>query len=99
MRGAFRGRAGVASLSSCIPQRQKPKMKMRKQLLLAAAALAAFHSVIAGVTRDANGWTQVTPSSDSRVVYVSSSSGNDANDGLTEATAKATINGASGGNS
>lgn len=43
------------------------------------------------VTVDAGGWTTVTPSSDSRIVYVSSSTGNDANDGLSEATPKATI--------
>jgi hypothetical protein len=43
---------------------------------------------------DAQGWTILTPSADSRLVYVSSSEGNDANDGLTPATAKATINAA-----
>ncbi len=34
------------------------------------------------VTRDAAGWTVVTPSAGDRVVYVSSSSGNDGNSGL-----------------
>jgi hypothetical protein len=37
------------------------------------------------------GWTVLTPSSDTRAVYVSSSTGNDANDGLTSATPKATL--------
>jgi hypothetical protein len=35
------------------------------------------------VTQDANGWTVVTPEATSRVIYVSSSSGNDANSGRT----------------
>lgn len=43
------------------------------------------------VTQNAAGWTVVTPSEDSRVIYVSDSAGNDANDGLTAATAKKTI--------
>ncbi len=38
-----------------------------------------------------SGWTQFTPSVDTRIVYVSSSTGNDANDGLSEAKAKKTI--------
>lgn len=37
------------------------------------------------------GWTVLTPSADSRMIYVSSSTGNDVNDGLTEATPKQTI--------
>jgi hypothetical protein len=43
------------------------------------------------VSRDSNGWTVVTPSSDSRVIYVSSSQGKDSNDGLSEATARKTL--------
>jgi hypothetical protein len=65
-------------------------MKIHTQILL-AAALAAPVSVFGGVTRDANGWTQITPSSDSRIVYVSSSSGSDSNNGLSSSTPKATI--------
>ena len=45
------------------------------------------------VTMDVDGWTVVTPSADSRVIYVSSSEGNDTNDGLSAATAKATLAG------
>lgn len=44
-----------------------------------------------GVSRNAGGWTIVTPSEDSRVVYVSSSEGDDANDGLSPETPKKTI--------
>jgi hypothetical protein len=40
---------------------------------------------------DAQGWTILEPSEDSRLVYVSSSDGDDTNDGLTPETAKATI--------
>lgn len=38
-----------------------------------------------------NGWTVVTPSGDSRLVYVSSSGGDNGNDGLSEQYPKATI--------
>ncbi|HEX6810423.1 MAG TPA: right-handed parallel beta-helix repeat-containing protein [Planctomycetota bacterium] len=38
-----------------------------------------------------DGWTELTPSPISRHVFVSSSTGSDLNDGLSEATAKATI--------
>src|SRR5689334_11158411 len=34
------------------------------------------------VSTDAGGWTVITPPSDARVIYVSSSSGNDSSDGL-----------------
>ena len=43
---------------------------------------------------DTTGWTVFTPSADTRTIYVSSSTGNDANNGLTAATAKATFNAA-----
>ncbi len=43
------------------------------------------------VSRDPNGWTVVMPSPDSRVIYVSSSQGNDSNDGLSEGTARKTL--------
>jgi hypothetical protein len=38
----------------------------------------------AEVSQDANGWTVVTPSADTRVIYVSSSTGNDTNDGISQ---------------
>src|SRR4051794_6721672 len=38
------------------------------------------------VSLESNGWYNVAPSADSRIVYVSSSTGNDANDGLTPGT-------------
>lgn len=40
---------------------------------------------------DANGWSDLSPSGDSRLVYVSSSEGDDSNDGLSEQTPKATL--------
>lgn len=42
-------------------------------------------------TQLVDGWSEFTPSSDSRLVYVSSSGGSDSNDGLSEASPKATI--------
>ncbi len=66
-----------------------PHMGLQSCAILAGLFASAL-CVSAGVTRDANGWTQVTPSSDSRLVYVSNA-GNDANDGLSPSTAKATI--------
>lgn len=44
--------------------------------------------------QDAAGWTILSPSIDTRTVYVSSSTGNDANDGLSPAKPKKTINAA-----
>jgi hypothetical protein len=41
-------------------------------------------SLYAEVSQDSEGWTVVTPSADTRIVYVSSSMGNDTNDGLSE---------------
>lgn len=38
--------------------------------------------VLMSVSTDANGWTSVSPAGDTRVVYVSSSGGNDANSGF-----------------
>src|SRR5439155_25190695 len=38
--------------------------------------------LLLSVSRDSNGWTVVNPSTDTQVIYVSSSQGNDANTGL-----------------
>lgn len=46
------------------------------------------------LTVDADGWTVLNPSSDSRMIYVSSSTGNDANNGLSEGRPKKTIDNA-----
>ncbi len=43
------------------------------------------------VSLDANGWTVVGPSSDTRTIYVSSSAGNDANSGLSESAPVRTL--------
>ncbi len=63
----------------------------RRLLLLSINLLPVALS--AAVSVDPYGWTVVTRSADSRVVYVSSSQGNDANDGLSPETPKATIAG------
>jgi len=43
------------------------------------------------VSLDANGWTNLTPSPDTRTIYVSSSTGSDANNGLSSSTPLQTI--------
>lgn len=55
-------------------------------------SLAGTNPVMAASTQD-NGsfWTQFTPSSDTRLIFVSSSEGNDANNGLTPATPVKTL--------
>lgn len=50
-------------------------------------AMAAMSSVAAAQ----GGWTPINPSNDSRVVYVSSSGGNDSNNGLSPSSPKASI--------
>lgn len=62
-------------------------MKFIAALLLTIAACQR----VPAQTLDADGWTVLTPAADSRMIYVSSSAGNDTNDGLTDATPKATI--------
>ncbi len=54
-------------------------------------ALAAPVVAPAAVTIDAAGWTRITPSADSRLVYVSSSEGDDVNDGLSPQSPKRSI--------
>jgi len=54
-------------------------------------ALLLMLALMQPPTLDANGWTVLAPSADSRMIYVSNSTGLDTNDGLTEATPKATI--------
>ncbi len=63
--------------------------RWRRFLLLSISLLPVAGA--AAVSVNPYGWTVVTPSADSRVVYVSSSQGNDANDGLSPASPKATI--------
>ncbi len=47
--------------------------------------------LLRSVSQDANGYTVVTPSADSKVIYLSSSTGNDANSGLSPSAPIATI--------
>lgn len=66
-------------------------------LKAAAGAVAAKlverleHRLMLSVSTNAAGWTVVTPSSDSRLIYVSSSGGNDANSGLSAAAPVSSI--------
>ena len=48
-----------------------------------------------GLPRDEDGWTVITPSADSRIIYVSSSEGDNSNDGLSPEHPVATIEHAS----
>lgn len=70
-------------------------MKLLKSWIkLCGVAVATLSSTLltySAVHIDAYGWTVVTPSEDSRIVYVSSSEGDDSNDGLSPETPKATI--------
>jgi hypothetical protein len=49
-----------------------------------AALLLATCAARAGVSLNADGWTDFTPSSDTRIVYVSDSMGSDSNSGLSD---------------
>ncbi|MEX2218016.1 MAG: GC-type dockerin domain-anchored protein [Phycisphaerales bacterium] len=64
--------------------------------LLAAAVLAPLGAVplTTAAPPVVNGWSQFTPSPDSRIVYVSSSTGNDANNGLSQSSPKRTLSAA-----
>ena len=48
--------------------------------------IITFFSLVlnAEVSQDSEGWTVVTPSADTRIIYVSSSMGSDTSDGLSE---------------
>src|SRR4051794_32340881 len=41
--------------------------------------------ILMSVALDSNGWTSITPSSDTHVIYVSNSGGSDSNNGLSPA--------------
>jgi hypothetical protein len=63
----------------------------RRSILRQAIIEAVEPRQLLSVSTDAQGWTNVTPDADTRVVYVSSSGGNNANDGLSQGTPVATI--------
>lgn len=73
---------------------------MRGMVQGTGAVVAGAILAIAGSARAQlpviNGWTQLTPSADSRVVYVSSSAGSDSNSGSTANTPKRTLAAAAG---
>lgn len=69
-----------------------PRGRLLRMVTFAVLATLSSSLVRAGIGDvDANGWTVLTPSADSRLVYVSSSTGNNSNDGLSPATPKQTI--------
>lgn len=59
--------------------------------MLAIACLLGASQSFSAIHIDESGWTVVTPSADSRIVYVSSSEGDDSNDGFSPETPKATF--------
>lgn len=66
--------------------------RLVRMVTFTVLALLSSSQARAGIGNvDANGWTVLTPSADSRQIYVSSSTGSDANNGLTPATPKQTI--------
>lgn len=72
-----------------------PRGRLLRMVTFAVLATLSSSLVRAGIGDvDANGWTVLTPSADSRLVYVSSSTGNNSNDGLSPATPKQTIDAA-----
>ncbi len=56
-----------------------------------APPLSHAQTVRSGPGLDLNGWTVFTPSTDTRIIYVSNGSGNDTNDGRSERTPVKTI--------
>jgi hypothetical protein len=72
--------------------RRGPKGREVKRRLSSAAFLLGWYAAVAHATvsTDANGFTVVTPSGDSRLIYVSAG-GNDVNSGLTSGLPKKTL--------
>jgi hypothetical protein len=66
---------------------------MKLTTLIRISMGAAFLSISGAAQAQAltDGWTTLTPSPDSRLIYVSSSAGNDANNGLSPSTPKRTL--------
>ena len=84
---AAAGALGVASYTEQVTFHQDP-----------GAVPVAFREVLLDVlpAQSGEGWTEFTPSVDTRIVYVSSSQGNDSNDGLSEASPKRTLSAGKG---
>ena len=64
---------------------------MSKLFFLLFLSFFITNSLIAQLPVDENGWTIITLSKDSKIIYVSSSEGNDKNDGLSKLTPVKTI--------
>jgi hypothetical protein len=60
-------------------------------LSFAVSVLERAQTAPLGTSLDAHGWTIFTPSADTHIIYVSSSTGSDSNKGLSPNTAVATI--------
>lgn len=72
----------------------KTGIRLLGRLLLSLPFLSIASIAPAAVYLDEFGWTQIEPSPDSIIVYVSSSEGLDSNDGLSPETPKKTISAA-----
>ncbi len=65
-------------------------MKAFNSFLILIITFFSFY-LQAEVSQDSEGWTVVTPSADSRIIYVSSSMGSDTNNGLSESSPVQTL--------
>ncbi|HET6247955.1 MAG TPA: right-handed parallel beta-helix repeat-containing protein [Tepidisphaeraceae bacterium] len=78
-----------------VPQAPRPCAgRFRNNIVRCSAPRAVEHletRALLSVALNSAGWTQVTPSADSRIIYVSSSTGSDANTGLSPDSPVATI--------
>lgn len=84
------GRIDPASKGICSPSRRRRQSETRWESQ--QFNLENLESrILLSVTLNADGWTVVGESVDTRVIYVSSSSGNDNNDGLSQSSAVKTL--------
>jgi Right handed beta helix region len=65
--------------------------KSSKKIITPDASTSVYDGAGNHVLMDSNGWTVVMPSSDSRIIYVSSSQGGDGNDGMSATTPLKTL--------
>jgi hypothetical protein len=82
----------TSDLELSLQRRLSRKLRAVAALSVALFATVGFAPIArADVTTSPDGWTEITRSADTLVVYVSSSLGDDNNDGLSEQTPKRTI--------
>ena len=87
----FRGGHSMRLADWVLLGSSKGQSRRAKQHMVAQFVDTLETKQLLSATIGPDGWTDIQPSSDSRIVYVSSSTGNDANDGLTPQTAKRSI--------